>query len=80
VKFVQIHAAGGTDEHLHVNVSKNLFSDCDPPGPDSFLEQVEGASFSLLRGPMRTDLHYQPGHSAKVEVYHSFLLIVKDEQ
>ncbi|CAM6097615.1 unnamed protein product [Calypogeia fissa] len=65
----KVHTTGRADEHLHVFVSKKLLSSIESPTPDSFFEPVEeGASFSLLRGQLRTDLHYQPGHSAKVEI------------
>ncbi|BBN05669.1 hypothetical protein MPTK1_3g15020 [Marchantia polymorpha subsp. ruderalis] len=63
----KVHTSGRPDEHLHVVVSKHPVGTA--PAQDSFFEPFgEGASFSLLRGQLRTDLHFQPGHSAKVEI------------
>ncbi|KAL2635099.1 hypothetical protein R1flu_006578 [Riccia fluitans] len=62
----KMHTTGRPDEHLHVLVLKPSAS---IQTLDSFFEPFEeGASFSLLRGQLRTDLHFQPGHSARVEI------------
>ncbi|KAL3692761.1 hypothetical protein R1sor_006412 [Riccia sorocarpa] len=63
----KVHTTGRPDEHLHVLVLKP--SPSNSQAVDSYFETFEeGASFSLLRGHLRTDLHFQPGQSARVEI------------